>query len=54
MENVEKKNVEKSLSEDKVNEKKETVEDKLKVVEEKFLRAIADMENQRRRFEKER
>ena len=38
MENVEKKNVEKSLSEDKVNEKKETVEDKLKVVEEKFLR----------------
>ena len=54
MENVEKKNVEKSLSEDKSKEKKESAEDKLKVVEEKFLRAIADMENQRRRFEKER
>ena len=34
--------------------KKETVEDKLKAVEEKLLRALADMENQRRRFEKER
>ena len=54
MENVEKKNVEKSLSEDKSKEKKESAEDKLKVVEEKFLRAIAEMENQRRRFEKER
>ena len=32
----------------------ESVEDKLKVVEEKLLRTLADMENQRRRFEKER
>ena len=34
--------------------KEETAEDKLKVVEEKLLRVMADMENQRRRFEKER
>ena len=34
--------------------KEESVEDKLKVVEEKLLRTLADMENQRRRFEKER
>ena len=33
--------------------KEESVEDKLKVVEEKLLRTLADMENQRRRFEKE-
>ena len=62
-----KKEEEKSLSEDKgeahkaaskekenVPIKEETVEDKLKAVEEKLLRALADMENQRRRFEKER
>ena len=63
------KEEEKSLSRDKDKEKdhkaklaekenisikKETVEDKLKAVEEKLLRALADMENQRRRFEKER
>ena len=35
-------------------EKEETVEEKLKTVEEKLLRALADIENQRRRFEKER
>ena len=34
--------------------KEETTEDKLKAVEEKLLRAIAETENQRRRFEKER
>jgi len=34
--------------------KEETIEDKLKVVEEKVLRTMAEMENQRRRFEKER
>ena len=34
--------------------KKETVEDKLKAVEEKLLRAMAETENQRRRFDKER
>ena len=60
------KNVEKTLSEskednqknekvEKVNAppKEETVEDKLKVVQEKLLRTMAEMENQRRRFEKE-
>ena len=34
--------------------KEETPEDRLKVLEEKLLRTLADMENQRRRFEKER
>ena len=34
--------------------KEETVEDKLKNVEEKLLRSMAELENQRRRFEKER
>ena len=33
--------------------KEETTEDKLKVVQEKLLRTLAEMENQRRRFEKE-
>ena len=59
-----KKEEEKSLSEDKskvqpaekesIPIKEETVEDKLKITEEKLLRTLADMENQRRRFEKER
>jgi len=35
-------------------EKEETVEEKLKANEEKLLRTMAEMENQRRRFEKER
>ena len=61
-----KKNVEKTLSESKEDNQKnekvekenappkeETVEDKLKVVQEKLLRTMAEMENQRRRFEKE-
>ena len=34
--------------------KQETTEDKLKASEEKLLRTMAEMENQRRRFEKER
>jgi len=34
--------------------KEETPEEKLKIVEEKLLRTLAEMENQRRRFEKER
>ncbi len=60
------KKMEKTLSENKeenqknekvekenVSPKEETVEDKLKVVQEKLLRTMAEMENQRRRFEKE-
>ena len=34
-------------------EKKLTVEDKLKETEDKLLRSLAEIENQRRRFEKE-
>ena len=61
-----KKKVEKILSEDKKETQKntaaekesappkeETIEDKLKVTQEKLLRTMAEMENQRRRFEKE-
>jgi len=61
-----KKKVEETLSESKEENQKyekvekenappkeETVEDKLKVVQEKLLRTMAEMENQRRRFEKE-
>ena len=57
-----KKDVE-SLPEDKENlndrkpkdeKQEETVEEKLKSTEEKLLRTLAEMENQRRRFEKER
>ena len=61
-----KKKVENTLSESKEENQKneklekenappkeETVEDKLKVVQEKLLRTMAEMENQRRRFEKE-
>ena len=61
-----KKMLEKTLSESKEENQKnekvekenalpkeETVEDKLKVVQEKLLRTMAEMENQRRRFEKE-
>jgi molecular chaperone GrpE len=62
-----KKEEEKAFSEDKSKahknepkekkdfpEKEETAEDKLKAVEEKLLRAIAETENQRKRFERER
>ena len=61
-----KKNEEKPLSEDKkkptkleqgeneqIQKEEETVEDKFKTIEEKLLRTMAEMENQRRRFEKE-
>tara|TARA_Y100000590_G_scaffold72154_1_gene79248 strand:+ start:643 stop:1248 length:606 start_codon:yes stop_codon:yes gene_type:complete len=61
-----KKKAEENLSEDKDKNKKieekekketstkeETVEDKLNTIQEKLLRTMADMENQRRRFEKE-
>ena len=61
-----KKTMEKTLSEDKqetqkhestekesIPPKEETAEDKLKVTQEKLLRTMAEMENQRRRFEKE-
>ena len=55
-----KKEEEKASSKDKdftqkiETEKKETPENKLKILEEKLLRTMAEMENQRRRFEKER
>jgi len=53
------KEEEKALKNNKVekelpSKKKETPEDKLKATEEKLLRTLAEMENQRRRFEKER
>ena len=54
MSKSDKKNEEKSSLEDKKSEIVQTVEEKLKAVEEKLLRTMADMENQRRRFEKER
>ena len=58
------KKVEKTLSEDEAQKnetpekksaplKEETIEDKLNTTHEKLLRTMADMENQRRRFEKE-
>jgi len=51
-----KKKEEKPLSKDKedIIKKEESIEEKLKVIEEKLLRTLAEMENQRRRFEKER
>jgi len=54
-----KKEEEKSISKDKDKSKLEkdekvSIEDKLKSSEEKLLRTMAEMENQRRRFEKER
>ena len=67
MSKTEKKNEEKLHTEDKdlsqktpqendkeTSTKDETVENKLKATEEKLLRTMAEMENQRRRFEKER
>ena len=55
-ENNEKKQEEpkkKTSSEEGKNEKKLTVEEKLKETEDKLLRSLAEIENQRRRFEKE-
>ena len=60
----EKKEQEKTLSEDEVKvknkeqkeislEEEESSEEKLKTLQEKLLRTMAEMENQRRRFEKE-
>ena len=43
-----------NLKEENTTAKEETVEEKLKTVEDKLLRKMAEMENQRRRFEKER
>ena len=67
MTELEKKEEEKPLPKDKskvhktetvekenITTKEETTEDKLKVTEEKLLRTMAEMENQRRRFERER
>jgi len=50
-----KKEVEKPLSENNESsaKKEETIEDQLKIAQEKILRTMAEMENQRRRFEKE-
>ena len=62
MTKADKKNETETLSEtkeeiqdnNKVEEKKEeTTEDKLVIVQDKLLRTMAEMENQRRRFEKE-
>ncbi len=66
MSKTDKKNMENNLSKDteeaekdkvakeeSVPQKEETTEDKLKVVQDKLLRTMAEMENQRRRFEKE-
>ena len=51
----ENKDLKSELGEKKEDIKKEeNIEDKLKTVEEKLLRTMAEMENQRRRFEKER
>lgn len=46
--------VEKVDSDNKASSEAETIEDKLNHAEEKILRLLAEMENQRRRFEKER
>ena len=61
MTKLDEKNKENSQKEEQnknneIEEKKEelSIEDKLKTLEEKLLRTMAEMENQRRRFEKER
>ena len=43
-----------TVEKEEISAKAETTEDKLKTIEEKLLRTLAEMENQRRRFEKER
>ena len=49
-----KNNTTKPSLNEKIEEKKEkTIEEKLKETEEKLLRSLAEIENQRRRFEKE-
>ena len=42
-----------SVKKEDIPSKEQTAEDKLKVIEEKLLRAMAETENQRKRFEKE-
>ena len=67
MTKTDKKEHEKSLSNDEIksqkidlkeekfiSKKEESIENKFKATEEKLLRSLAEMENQRRRFEKER
>jgi len=54
LENEKTSNEEQTEKNKKELPKEETVEEKLKTTEEKLLRTLADMENQRRRFEKER
>jgi len=60
MTKADKKEEEKALLQDKDQKeeseikKEESIKDKLKAVEDKLLRTMAEMENQRRRFEKER
>jgi len=44
----------KSKKNENISEKEVSLEDKFKATEDKLLRAMAEMENQRRRFEKER
>ena len=44
----------KSKKNENISEKEVSLEDQLKATEDKLLRAMAEMENQRRRFEKER
>ena len=52
--NINKADNELSITKDTKDQKAElTVEEKLKISEEKLLRSLADAENQRRRFEKE-
>ena len=46
--------IEKSTEKESVEEVEKSTEEELKEVQEKLLRTMADMENQRRRFEKER
>ena len=59
MENSEKKEQENisdkksDLAKENVEIKEETAEEKLKKIQDRLLRTLADMENQRRRFEKE-
>ncbi len=48
------KNKVESLKEEDIKLNDEVADDKLKIIEEKLLRLMAEMENQRRRFEKER
>ena len=51
--NSEKKSQDLDEIKHKSDDKEESLEDKLKIAEEKHLRALAELENQRRRFEKE-